>query len=309
MSDLIASHLAAPARLQRRPYLYIDVQHGLANRLRALASGAVLAQATQRQLVLLWQPDAHCQARFHDLFAQPIPVIEEDPAGVLRASAAQVYNYMEIEPGACFQEPIFAGRRDLGGDVYIRSAYTLSSPLANPAAERAFLRGLTLDGSVAALLAPFAGQRFAVAAHIRMATGQGFDHLAWESPDNWPEHRHQELSEWRGKSHVERFLPRLDALLSAQAGQSGQSAPPRLFVAADLPETYDLLRARYGAQFTCLARDSYDRSVDQVRHALADMIVLSRAERFLASSWSAFSDMAQRLAPGGRAVERSGIDF
>ena len=294
-------HLAAPARLNRRPHLFIDVQHGLANRLRAMASGAAIAQATGRQLVVIWRPDAHCEARMGDLFTYPGPVIEQDPAGVLRSTVFQAYNYMEIEDGAQFQEPILPGD-DPGGDLYIRSAYTLSSRHCGDAVERRFLRGLHLADPVLELLAPFAGRVPWVTAHIRMATGAEFDHLEWEGPENWPAHRHQEMTEWRRKSHVARFIPRLDALVEAGRAES-------IFVAADLPETYEILRARYPQQFICLPRQGYDRSSQQVQYAMADLILLARGRHFLASTWSAFSDLAQRLAPMGRPVERSGIEF
>jgi hypothetical protein len=42
---------------------------------------------------------------------------------------------------------------------------------------------------------------------------------------------------------------------------------------------------------------------------MADAILLSRAPLMLGSTWSSFSELAMRLAPGGIAVEMSGKDF
>ena len=60
-----------------RPRLFVDVQHGLCNRLRALVSGAAIAARTGRQLVVIWVPDHHCEARIGDVLRYPGMVIEE----------------------------------------------------------------------------------------------------------------------------------------------------------------------------------------------------------------------------------------
>ncbi|SDX56139.1 hypothetical protein [Roseicitreum antarcticum] len=292
--------LAAPAHLPRQARLYIDVQHGLCNRLRAMASGAVIAQRLGRELVVVWRPDPHCEARLGDLLHYPGPVIEDDVADLLRAQSAQVYNYMEIEPGARFQEPILA-TGDVAGDVYIRSAYVLNSPHRDPALEERFLRRLVPSAPVRDLVSRV--RRLCdVAVHIRMASGAGFEHLVHESPDNWPAHRHSEMVEWRKKSHADHFIARLDALRAVGGLRT-------IFLATDLAQTYARLAERYGADLVCLERDLYDRSTLQIQYALADLILLARCPRLLASSWSSFSDMAERLGPCNVLIERSGIDF
>ena len=292
--------LAAPPHHVTRLRLFIDLQHGLGNRLRALSSAAVIAQACDRQLVVIWVPDHHCGARMGDLFDHDQPLIETaQAAALMRDSAARVYNYMEIEPGSRHLEPVLAD--PVGGDVYVRSAYTLVSPLLMPARERTWLWAMRPSRAVRDLLGR--GLRGAdLAVHVRMATGPAFDHLRHEAPDNWPAHRHRELVAWREKSHISRFIARLDQLETM--GERG-----RIFAAADLPASYAALADRYGSRLHWLPRDLHDRSAPQQQHALADMLLLASAGRFLASSWSSFSDMAQRLARPGRPVELSGRDF
>jgi hypothetical protein len=282
------------------PHLFIDLQHGLANRLRALASAAVLARRTGRRLVVIWRPDHHCQARIGDLLHPPAPVIEDDAtADLLRARSGRVYNYMEVEDGAAFGAPI--DPVGVPGDVYIRSAYTLVGPHQDEAAETRFLRSLRPSSTVLDLVRQVPGASD-IAVHVRMATGPDFDHLSYEAPANWPPERHRELTEWRRKSDVSRFVARLDRFL---AGTDAGS----VFVAADQPATYSALIDRYGARVRHLPRDVYDRSPRQLQYALADMILLTAAPMFLASTWSSFSDVAQRIARPGRRFERSGIDF
>ena len=284
------------------PLLVIEVQHGLCNRLRALASAVSVARATGRALLVVWCRDAHCGAALPDLLDWPGPVIDRpDAAAAFRARAARVYDYLEIDPRAVHREPVLAPGDAPGGDVYVRSADTLAGPHRSLGADDAVLRALVPAAPVRAIL-DRAPAPAAVAAHVRMATGPGFDHLAPEAPGNWPAHRHAALAAARAASHADRFAARLDALVEAGRADS-------IFLAADLPETYARFAARYGDRLRVLRRDAYDRSATQLQYALADLVLLARAGRLLASGYSSFSDVAQRLAPPGRPVERSGHDF
>lgn len=282
-----------------RAHLFIDTQHGLCNRLRAMASAAVIAKATGRQLIVVWRPDHHCQARLADLLDYPGPVIEDDSADRFRARSEKVYNYMEIEPESAHGAAVLAGK-DTGGDVYIRSAYSLTSPLTSMAQEQVFLRHLIPSQPVWDLVQSVRHPSD-VAAHIRMATGPAFDHLSFEAPENWPGERHRELIEWRRKSDVSRFVDRLTRAFDQGARHA--------FVAADLPATYAALSQVFGTKLRFLPRDTYDRSPRQLQYALADLMLLTAAPLLLASHWSSFSDVAQRLSRPFHRVERSGIDF
>ena len=68
---------------------------------RAYGSGVAVAQASGRDLVLVWSPDHHCDCRFDDLFepAEGVTVVESDDA--VASSRLRRLTYMEIEPGAC----------------------------------------------------------------------------------------------------------------------------------------------------------------------------------------------------------------
>ncbi|MEL6451591.1 MAG: hypothetical protein AAFQ19_10035 [Pseudomonadota bacterium] len=298
MTDSGRSILTHPARAR----LFIDVQHGLANRMRAMISAASVAQRTDRDLVVIWRPDHHCNSTLRDLFVYPGPVIEDDTADLFRRSAAVEYNYVEIEPGAKFLEPILPDMGKWAGqDVYVRSPETLRSPHRVFEDEQDFLRKLVPSQAVLNLVSSVRHPND-VAIHVRMSTGPGFDHLSFEAPSNWPAERHAELTYWRQKSTAAAFMARLDRLIA-------EGRADTVFLAADLASTYDLFAERYGARVNWLARADYDRSVRQLQYALADMILLAHANLFLASTWSSFSDMAQRLARPGRLIEQSGEDF
>lgn len=288
---------AAPALAPGRARVFVDAQHGLGNRLRAIGSAAAIAAGTDRELVVIWQPDAHCDCRFGDLYDYDAAVIDESFADRAAAQGCSVYNYMEVEPGAEKGAPI----RGDGGDLYLRSAYVLNSPLSSWEAENRFLRRLRPVGAVRDLVAAVRSPND-VSAHVRMAGGAAYEHLAYESPANWTEAGHAEIAGWRQKSHFARFMDRIDRL-EAEVGAA------RIFLAADTPEAYAAFAGRYGDRLAVLDRALYDRSAAQLRYALADAILLGRAPLLLGSSWSSFSELALRLAPREMTVEMSGRDF
>ena len=293
---------AAPPHRIVRPRLFIDAQHGLGNRLRALASAAGIAEATGRELVIVWQPDHHCQARFTDLFRHDGPVIETAFPGVFARAGGLLYNYMEVEPGAVKDAPILEeAARHRGGDVYVRSAYRLVSPHRDIAAERRFLQALRPVPDITDLVRSVRRPN-QVAAHVRMAGGPGFEHLSYEAAENWLPEGHSQIAFWRARTHASHFMARLDALVAAGEAET-------IFLAADLPDTYEGFADRYGERLAWLPRQRYDRSAEQVRHALADMLLLGSAERLLGSYWSAFTDLAQRLSRRIVRTELCGRDF
>lgn len=289
--------LAAPMLAPTRPRLFIDGQHGLGNRLRAIGSGAAIAEKTGRELVIVWEPDHHCDCRMADLFDYDGAVIEEAFYKEAEGQGAALYNYMEVEEGGTKDAPI----RDAGGDIYARSAYVLQSPHSTWEAENGFLRALT---PVEAVREMVAGVRTPndVSAHVRMVGGADYEHLAYESLDNWTEEGHQLTDFWRKKSHFKHFITRLDTLIA-------EGRAERIFVAADKPETYDEFRACFGDRLAMLERAVYDRSAEQLRYALADVLLLGSAPLLLGSSWSSFSELAMRMAPQKMEIEMSGKDF
>ncbi|MEC7762487.1 MAG: galactosyltransferase-related protein [Pseudomonadota bacterium] len=289
---------AAPAYVPQRTRLFIDTQHGLGNRLRAIGSAATIARATGRELVVVWQPDHHCEARFTDLFEYDGPVIEESFIGDAVRGGARIYNYMSIEEGGEKDAPI-----DLtwAGDVYARSAFVLRCPASTWEGQNTFLRDLVPAPHVRDLVASVRAPND-VSVHVRMIGGAKDAHLRYESADEWNNDDHEKIGYWRDKSHFSAFLKRVEALRA-----EGQA--DRIFVAADTPEAYRAFTDTFGARVSFLRRELYDRSPDQLAYALADAILLGRAPRLLGSTWSSFTELALRLAPSAPVQEMSGKDF
>lgn len=290
---------AAPTLQPSRPRIFIDAQHGLGNRLRAIGSAAAVAERSGRELVIVWQPDAHCNCRFSDLFDYEGAVIKESFTKEAVGQGCRVYNYMEVEEGAEKNAPIDAKG---SANLYARAAFVLNSPLSDWNFEKAFLQSLRPVSTVRDMVASIRNPND-VSAHVRMAGGNDYEHLAYEKPDgNWTDEDHQSIAQWRGKSHFSHFFKRIDAL-------SAEGRADRIFLAADMPETYAAFKTLYGDRVTFLGRAVYDRSAEQLRYALADAILLGSSPLLLGSSWSSFSELAMRLSPQKMTVELSGKDF
>lgn len=277
--------------------LYIDAQHGLGNRLRAIASAAAIAQKSNRELVIVWEADHHCECEFSDLY--------EGYAGkVVNQSLLnsnhdfEVFNYMEIEAGA--EKDKFINVHS-DKDLYLRSAYTFNSDLTDWESENAFLKQLRPTREIQQLIAQVDVEN-CLAAHVRMEAGQGLDHNTYDSVDNWTQEGHDELHFWREKSHYSAFIKRIDQLVS-------ENPELKLFVATDMQETYDIFENYYGDRLRYLKRSVYDRSKEQIKYALADAILLSKCNRLLGSTWSSFSELAMRLSENYSDIEMSGRDF
>jgi hypothetical protein len=289
---------AAPYVAVNRRRLFLDGQHGLGNRLRALGSAAAIADAVDMELVVVWEPDDHCNCRFSDLFDYKGAVIEERFLTRADAQGCDVYNYMPTEPGADKDALI---RLDRDCDIYARSAFVLNSPFTSWVAENRFLQSLPPVEPIRQLVA---GVRHPndLSAHIRMEGGKSVEHLPYENPANWLEEDHDLIDLWRSRSHFSHFLRRIDTLIA-------EGRANRIFLAADMPETYAEFQHHYGDRLAWLPRSLYDRSAEQLHYAYADAMLLSKSPLLLGSTWSSFSELATRLAPQEIAIEMSGKDF
>lgn len=280
-----------------RNKIYVDAQHGLGNRLRAIASASVIAQENDMDLVIVWEPDHHCECHFKDLF---------DYSGVIISSSFlsfanknfNTYNYMEIEPGAVKDKEVVLNNKNL----YLRSAYVFNSKDTSWDKENLFLRNLKVSREVEELVDSVPIDSSFVGVHVRMEAGKGLDHNTYDSIDNWTLDGHAQIHYWREKSHYSNFVNKIDSMRENDDRFN-------FFLAADLPETYELLSKRYSNNLFYLQRNIYDRSKEQLIYALADALLLSKCGKILGSNWSSFSELALRFSSTCLKVEMSGVDF
>lgn len=293
--------LAPEVQTDRREKLYIDAQHGLGNRLRAIGSAHAVAHATGRELVVVWQPDHHCEGHLSDLFDYDGAVETQSFVERARKERFSLYNYMEIEPDAAKGAEITL---EPSRDAYVRSAYVLAHPASHWATENALLKTLAQSPSepVKALLGQ-AGAPAGIGLHVRMEGAPGTDTNSYDAAENWTPDGHAAIHEWREKSHYRHFMARLDVLLE-------QTPSARVFLAADQPDTYRAFVETYGTdRIAMIDRKLYDRSAQQLHYALADMLALAQTSHLLGSNWSSFTEAALRLSDTIVTHEMSGKDF
>lgn len=298
LTDLRKAAFAAPTVQISRPRLFVDAQHGLGNRMRAIGSAAAIAAASDRELVIVWQPDDHCDGQFQDLFTYDGAVLDTRFVETAASQGCDVYNYMPNEAGSDKGATI---RLDTTRDIYARGAFVFSSPHSTWESENRFLQTLVPVEPIRDLIASVR-QPNALAAHVRMEAGAGLDHNTYDRPENWRPEDHALIHEWRAKSHFSRFLNRIDTLIAEDRADG-------IFLAADLPSTYAEFQHHYGDRLAWLPRNLYDRSAEQLHYAMADAILLSRSPLLLGSTWSSFSELAMRLARQEIKIEMSGTDF
>lgn len=290
-------HIEILLKKYSKKYIYIDAQHGLGNRLRAIASGAAIAKNTGRELIIIWQPDHHCECEFYDLFEYKGIVISKSFINEAKQSGMDTYNYMTAERGSEKDKPILLG----DNNIYIRTSCVAVCESTNWNDENQFLKSLTPVKSIRDLVAPFKLDNH-LAVHVRMEGAVGSDTHSYDLADNWTNKEHAVLNYWREKSNYKHFIKHIDKILKAEPDTN-------IFLAADLAETYEVFTRYYGDKVAFLKRDIYDRSKKQLEFALADAILLSKCKRLLGSNWSSFSEVAMRITKGYSSIEISGKDF
>jgi hypothetical protein len=272
----------------------IHVQYGLSNRLRALASAWWIAQRTGRELLVIWEPDVHCDCTFDDLFINHgLNVFD---ANTLNLENSDIYDYMNAPLRRANQLRI---NHETGKDLFIKSAYNLDYNFIDQKSENEFLRKLRPVHEAVEVINRYDISDM-IGLHIRMGAGANYDKDRWDSDEFLDATAKELMHYWRSKSHYNNFIPLVEQILSENPAQ-------KFFLAADMQLIYDVFKQRFGESVVYHPRNIYDRSKQQQITALIDMYSLSRTKLIYGSTWSAFTELAARL--GGKPVKLSGRDF
>lgn len=303
--------------------IVVHVMHGLGNRLRAMASALAFAEATGREVAVVWERNAHCRAKFSDLFEietkgegpgnwqRHLIVIDDFPLSWAQLDGAAyfddawrewvAYNYMAREGlGAEKDRPIVD---DGDKHIYFKSAYVLvfkgetkvSWDLAN--AQLAKLLPVKAVRELIEVHSPRADSMVGV--HIRslgLNSEVGIDSVREYGVDD-----SSVLSFWRSRSQPSNFYTEMDRLLA-------ENPELRFFVASDSAQVLRDVTANFPGKVDSLERIACDgREARCLQMALADMMILGGMRKVLGSPWSSFTEGAQRY--GCRDVRQAGIDF
>ena len=103
-------------------FLIIDCIFGLGNRLRALASAYSICRKLQIPLIILWQPDFHCNTCLRDIIENEEFIIYDKPFELPKDT--KIYNYNEKEKNANKSEYIHV---TTSSKIYVKSNCVLNN--------------------------------------------------------------------------------------------------------------------------------------------------------------------------------------
>ena len=298
---------------RNRPKFIIEPLNGLGNRVRALASGAVIAATLNYNLIINWIPDEHCQCKFGDLFVDTdfIVVSTHIKDDRVRYPVA-VRSCDETEEQAV--DSLLAKDEKEHKDIHIASASVIKCKETSWSLEKKWIRANLhpvhrIVCEVERYERFFAGG-LPIGVHIRM--GQDPKVSPFERTDGWDPEKKVALEANRKSSNYSYFMEEIEKIWRARPNQ-------RFVLCADNPDIYLAFTKRYksridpgeggpGIFFT--DKSQWDRSASQLSNALVDIILLSKCSGLLGSPWSSFTELASRLTevPGYK-VRLAGTDF
>ncbi|KAI9018425.1 hypothetical protein DFJ74DRAFT_229317 [Hyaloraphidium curvatum] len=271
----------------RQRWIIVHVQHGLGNRLRALASAMALARATTRSLRVIWGLDLHMPVKFGDLF-------DLDPGGspaidfVYRFNEldvdplrVDVYNYMEAEGGIKAQYINATSPKH----IYVKTAYQLNHSSVSDDSVATELTQLRPKPEIHAMVQSVAAGRDLgklVGVHVRSMAPD----LEFEGVDK--EYTPRDLAKLRrfrlACTH-EPFIARLRNM-----NISG------VFVSSDHPMSTQAFEAVFGSDsVVSLSESCSNRTLECLRTAVAELYLLASTSTILGSFWSSFTELARLL--------------
>lgn len=288
--------------------------HGLGNRLRALASCMSFAKETNRELVVVWAPDSHIEARFFEMFKTQLVILEKYPVPwpfveLEKWDAAwaqfKYHNYMEMEGGGAVKGEEIVDLPDK--HMYFKAAYIMevsNSDWTNWDKDNAMLRTLEPIEDVKTMLKGIEekglGSENVIGLHVRNRTLEK-DIKNVDFVKEYGSAATEEMDMWRHKSGVHNFMKVIDAKIK-------ENPAVKFFIATDTFEVIGQLESYYGTnRILSFKRSCDDRDGQCVKFALADLYALSKCKDLYGSNWSSFTEAAMRL--GGVKAKLAGEDF
>ena len=266
-------------------FLIIQPVHGLSNRLRAIASAYSICKALNRNLIINWKPDCHCDCKIEDI------IVNIDDFCVAVIDSIDTNKLMKL--GATFQNyednPIIDHSKN---KLYIVSQTILANKYSNKHLI-SFLKSLVFNNKINNLIDSIPNINEHIGMHIRMGGGKEYQTIDADKESNWFKSKTETemLYKYRKTSHIDNFINQINNILHKNPEQ-------KFYIATDMNENYEKLIQIYGDDtIKFLHRDLFDRSKEQIDYAIADIILLSKCKQFYGSTWSSFSELVTYYQP------------
>jgi hypothetical protein len=260
-------------------YIIVEPLCGLGSRLRAVASVYTICQTHGKKMILKWLPQEDCDCRFTDLFELPTGVTLYDPSLHSTMKKQYLSTFDDLLSKLLLEESVI-------------DAYELSSSTCYYQQDRqqdilkSFLRSLKPTRRVLSIM--FGHQKsisYCIGLHIRIADPS----IRFDSLEGQREEDVEHLLLYRYTSSLENFEKIVDYELA-------KNPLVKFFVASNMESALTHLLSRYGnSTISFCIRRCYNRSLESIQYALADLLLLSKTKYFYGSSWSAFTDVVSYM--------------
>lgn len=270
--------------------LVVHAYHGLGNRLRVLASAVLLAKVTRTKLVVVWLRDDHCKAGLKELFDYRGEVVEseDEVEEIARLRKVRFVNY--LEDGLRSNKGHYFTRLGLGRITYVRSSSVLRHRYSTFPLISRVIRSWNPSPEVSLLV----GQpgSFIVGIHCRSLVSLGLVGPRHElMHGNWNGDAQNSIAKARKATQPKDLVA---ALKKAIDGDSFAAVSPlSVYISSDSTESLAELEGSLPGN--CLVQKegevAREREAGDVLWALAEAIRLSRAQLFIGSHYSSFSEL------------------
>ena len=313
-----------PKNTPGKALLYVLVRNGLGNKMRALASAYTLFDGLNQSklynpfkhnwhLVIVWSQDNHCEASVSDLFdlsslaqeypsqisvvrnlptIMPTPLLELTDTNVFdeyksdsSIVLSNVNSLLEmVAQKAASEESI---------NVLLESASVIESPFRSWQNECKFLRALRLSKAAQALVdrnearvvresgVPLSEM---VAVHVRC----GQQEAAYDDVSKWSADKQIQWKMWRSRSSIKTFTAQMLAMRDKQPEL-------KFYIASDSAHVFQEMSKSFPPHVLFeQERTVFDRSIQQVQSAIADVVLVSKCKLLLGSQWSSFTELCRR---------------
>ena len=310
-----AFQLSLPPPETPKKYLYVQVSHGLGNRLRAYASAAALAKKCGRKLGLVWIPDIHLNATFHELFDNAVHVLSESFLDSAYSSPDfVVYDYITHPVDWRKRQPVL-DKKYANKHIYVYTAYsvvgTTKTQLSDFSRELQLLKpSMGVDFHIRRFEKTLRSQlgislHDLVGVHIRMQSDlskdiPGIERVNPSDPAALT-NRMLATAQVRKSCHFSYFI---DFIRQEVVRDKSQL----FYIASDSMMAIKSLRSAINAnniitmnetmQSMCFSE--HGRARGCMEFALAELYVLFRSKELVLSLESSYSEVAQKYSPHKR---------
>ena len=284
-----------------------------------MGSAGVIASALNCVLVVVWEPDIHCEATFSQLFESNEILVTTSLSYPFPSSGSSNSNSDSGSPS----EPSFPSHSGSGSsssslpfsssfssddkDIYVSTACVIQSVYTDWGKESKWLqrniipvRSIQEEMDIQKCKFDFTN---AIGVHIRMGQFTDPKHV-WEDMTHYSPEMKQHMLEHRGRCHYSHFFIEMNRIWKVPG-----SAEQTFFVCADNDFIYTALQEYYkhDSRVYCIPRSVFDRSQSQIVSAIVDVWLLKGCKSLMGSSLSSFTELVTRLSP--KPLRMVGKDF